>query len=465
MSPSAPHETGPRPPSPTTPAEAGATDAKPIQNVGAGATDSPLPRFIAPLLGPPLAGVFAAAARYRARAYDQGRRPVARVDRPVISVGNLSAGGTGKTPAVQWVVRRLQEAGLRPAIALRGYRGQNPPPSADPRFVAAVTLNPGECAGRRPAVLSDEAQEHRLRAPGVPVLVNPDRAAAIRACLAGSNDSDAATAAAPDVFVLDDGFQHRRLHRDFDLVLIDVSRPAWRDRPLPWGYLREPPAALARAHAVALTRLNEPDPDDVLRHLAEAKRRLSGNLDEHTLVVGFRHAWSGLRVMADATRSGPSGVGRPDSLLPVEWLQGRRIVVACAIGNPAAFVRQAEAAGADVRGRVIRGDHAPWRRRDFDHLAALAARARAEGVLTTLKDWVKMERTATATATQATGSGAEDAPGPRLPCPILCPVLDLLPAAGCEDACAALADRLVAIGRRAKPDAVRGVDPASAAST
>lgn len=179
-----------------------------------------------------LAAAMERAVARRNAAFDAGRRPLVRVDRPVISVGNLSVGGTGKTPMVEWVVRSLLADGLRPAIVARGYRR---------RDSGLVVVHDGE------SVVADAAQggdEPLLlaRRCDVPVVVARYKA-------------DAAVYAAGflpcDVVVVDDGFQHRSLHRDLDIVLVDQATLA-RPWLLPRGRLREPLASLGRADAAVL---------------------------------------------------------------------------------------------------------------------------------------------------------------------------------------------------------------------
>lgn len=181
-----------------------------------GSRSAPLPGPLGRLAG----AIYAREIRRRNRAYDRGGR-VTRLDRPVISVGNLSAGGTGKTPMVMKLATALLEAGHHPCIAMRGYKA---------------------AAGR-----SDEAEEYRARLVNVPVVAQPDRISGLRALFATEVGRDV------DVVLLDDGFQHRRLARDLDIVLVDATRSPFEDRLLPAGYLREPPASLERAQAVVIT--------------------------------------------------------------------------------------------------------------------------------------------------------------------------------------------------------------------
>ncbi|RMH23957.1 MAG: tetraacyldisaccharide 4'-kinase [Planctomycetota bacterium] len=287
-------------------------------------------------LGAPAAALFGLAVARRNARYDRGVG-VTRAPMPVVCVGNLTVGGVGKSPMVRWVVGRLQQAGHAPAIVLRGF---------------------GARAG-----VSDEAEEHRALTPGVPVVVNPDRAAAVREL------ADRPAAERPSCVVLDDGFQHRRLARDLDVVLIDARRNPWRDRLLPAGRLREPPASLARAGVVVLTHTDRAGPDD----LAEIERRVA-RAAPGVPIARSRHAWARLVVEAR------DGAELAES---VEWLSGRRVFVACGIGSPGQFMERVRAAGAHVVGTLAVRDHAPFPR---GRLARAVRDAGADAIVSTLKD-------------------------------------------------------------------------------
>jgi tetraacyldisaccharide 4'-kinase len=246
---------------------------------------------------------------------------VARLPVPVVSVGNLVAGGTGKTPFVAWLAARLLADGRRPGILARGYGA----PAAE-------------------GGLSDEgAVLRQLLGDGVPQVEEADRRRGGERLLRERPDLD--------VVLLDDGFQHRRLHRDVDLVLLDATCPFGFGHLLPRGLLREPPSALGRASAVVVTRSDLGPVPDVSR-------------------------WTAAPVVT--TR-----------LVPRGSLRGRRVFAASAIGNPDAYRRTIEAAGGEVVGRSSLPDHAPLPEAVWEGWARDAKAARADLVVVTRKDAVK----------------------------------------------------------------------------
>ena len=290
------------------------------------------------MIGRAVEPVYRAVLAHRNRAFDAGRG-VERVDVPVISIGNLSVGGTGKTPMVMWVVERLRALGRSPAIAMRGY-------------------------GAKRDGVSDEQAEYLDRFPGIPVVAQPDRIAGLRGLDQGSFDC----------VVLDDGFQHRRIARDLDIVLIDATRDAFADRCLPAGWLREPVDSVARAGAVVITRSDLVDAA-LVAQMEHAVRAIAPRM-----VIGRAvHAWDRLGIVD------PTGAHRE---APVAWMRGQRIVVACGIANPEAFAAQVARAGAAILGTVALPDHAPWSEADVARVAALASGA--DGIVVTEKDWVKI---------------------------------------------------------------------------
>ena len=266
-------------------------------------------RWLRPLTLP-ASLMYATAIASRNRRFDRGKG-VVRIDRPVISVGNITTGGTGKTPMVAWIARCLLQQGRRPVIAMRGYKSQ-------------------------PGQRGDEELEYRHTLPEVEVLANPDRIAALRAYQPRHPDVDCV--------VLDDGFQHRRLHR-------------------------EPPLALARASAVIVTHA-----DDIDAGIAQDIDRWHGKPP----IAWARHAWRQLQIHAKHAGD-----------LPIAWLKGKRVLTMFGIGNPAAVRAQVEAAGAKIMVDIPAGDH-----ERFDIAKLATARGLCDGLdamVVTRKDWVKIE--------------------------------------------------------------------------
>jgi tetraacyldisaccharide 4'-kinase len=287
----------------------------------------------------PLSAVYGAVIRARNARFDRGLG-VHRVPRPVISVGNVTTGGTGKTPMVMWIVERMLARGRRPVIAMRGY-------------------------GARPGDAGDEELEYREKfGASVPIVAHPDRVAALNRFFA---DADRAEF---DAVVLDDAFQHRRIHRDLDLVLIDATADTLHDRLLPAGRLREPLGGLRRAHGVVVTRAERVD-----EALAREIERFHGRPP----LAWATHVWSHVHVHE-------SGTTRSE---PVEWLQGRRVVVMLGVGNPGAIERQLQRAGAVITRRIAARDHAKYHDDRVRAVLASAAGA-ADAIVITSKDWMKI---------------------------------------------------------------------------
>jgi tetraacyldisaccharide 4'-kinase len=260
-------------------------------------------------------------------AYERGLRTTHRADIPVISVGNLAVGGAGKTPVSAWLVSRLREEGQRPAVVMRGY-GQ------------------------------DELLLHAELNPGVPVLASPDRAAGV---------AQAARQGAT-VAVLDDAFQHRRLERDLDLVLVGVESLRRPLRLLPRGPWREGLAALRRADLVALVRRTAP-----AEEAEEQAARLSARLE--VPLLRLRLAPSPLIPLAG-----------PSERRPLADLAGTEVLAVASVAWPEELAAFLEAEGARVE-RAFFPDHHPYTR---EEVAELQRRARGRPVVTTQKDAVKL---------------------------------------------------------------------------
>lgn len=277
----------------------------------------------------PAWGVYRAGVAFRNAAFDLGLRHPVHLTVPVISVGNLIAGGTGKTPLARLLARRCRERGQRPAILSRGYRGRD--------------------------AVNDEA----LLVEECPVVCDPDRAAGGRR----------AAAAGATCLILDDGFQHRQFHRDLDLVLIDATRP-WGGGVLPLGYAREGREALKRAHALVMTRQELVTPVERLA--------LEGQLAAFGKPL--------IRMMAERSRLEPLQGGIPAD---PGVLQDRPVLLASGLGNPQGFERCALRHGWRVVASLRFPDHHRYDRADADLLAAEAGRRGATLVITA-KDAVKL---------------------------------------------------------------------------
>ena len=300
-------------------------------------SQGPLPRFLSPF------GYLAARAYHLGWSFDVRRQlhgGPARVGAPVISIGNLTVGGTGKTPFCSLLADGLHEAGASPAIAMRGYRADR-------------------TGG------SDEAEEYRQKHPWLPVLVGADRVTTIREALARKGN-------APDVILLDDGFQHRRLHRDLDIVLVDALRPGLDGDLLPNGWLREPARSLERADLVVVTRSGG---DDGRVH--DLIRRHRGVGHDATC----RHGWSHIDVYE-------SGVHK-DVIDPASC-PGRKVVVCSGLGNPASLVDHVTESGMNVVEHLAFSDHVHYGPAELESIRHAAAGA--DAVLTSAKDWVKLAR-------------------------------------------------------------------------
>lgn len=293
------------------------------------------PRPLAWLLGWP----YATALRARRLAYRHRLLPCRSVSVPVVSVGNLTVGGTGKTPMVAWLVEQLRELGRTPAVLTRGYKAR--------------------------AGLSDEAELLR-QLTGAHVVVHPDRyLGALRAI---ANDAD--------VLVLDDGFQHRRLRRNLDIVLIDAtnpfgSGPVWRGYCLPLGRMRESVSALADADAVVLTRTDLMDP------------AWSAAL-EAWLMDRFGHL-----VLASAVHQPTAVIDPQGKAYPPEHLAGTSAVAFAGLGNPMGFAGTLVQVGLDLKATLPLKDHVHYDARTLGMLAEAARKASADILITTRKDAVK----------------------------------------------------------------------------
>jgi tetraacyldisaccharide 4'-kinase len=284
-----------------------------------------------------LAWPYGAAVSLRNLAFDRGWKHAGRAAVPVVAIGNLTVGGTGKTPTVEWVARWYRERQLRVAILSRGY---------------------GQAGG-----MNDEGRVLEENLPDVPHLQDADR---LRLAQIAVEELES------QLLVLDDGFQHRRLRRDLDVVLLDALDPFGLGRLLPRGLLREPVSALRRAGVVVLSRADLIAGPERRAIRAQAERR-AGPLRW----VEARHAPRDL-TGADGTAD------------PLSGLAGRAVAAFCGIGNPEGFRRTLQSLGVELRGFRVFPDHHAYTAADVAGLASWVKGTGAELALTTQKDSVKL---------------------------------------------------------------------------
>jgi tetraacyldisaccharide 4'-kinase len=287
----------------------------------------------------PFSLLYYAATTVRNAVYDLGLLSPVRVDAPVVSVGNLTVGGTGKTPLVILLANRAVAAGKRVAIVARGY---------------------GAVADAHGA--TDEVVLMAARCPGAKLVVAPDKLLGARQAAAGG----------AELILVDDGMQHRRLHRDMNIVMLDARAPFGNGMVLPAGSLREPAAGQARADLVVLT--HGETLTDSERVAVEASVRA---FSRAVPLVWARHAPVGVRSVA----GGP--------LQTAHSLAGRSVFLCCGIASPAGFRQTVEQLGAPVAGLLAFGDHHDFTPED---LASVRGQARDHLILCTEKDAVKLAR-------------------------------------------------------------------------
>jgi tetraacyldisaccharide 4'-kinase len=271
--------------------------------------------------------------------YDRGIFATHDLGRRTISVGNITTGGTGKTPVVRWLCEQLKKRSRHPAILLRGYGG---------------------------GTFSDEAQLLKDSLIQVPVQANPSRTTGAAQVLKDHPDVD--------VFVLDDAFQHRKVRRDFNLVLISATQPFGFGHVLPRGLLRESLRGLARADAFLITRSSLV----LVERLLEIERFLS---EHHPSVPVFHSDHRISKIWMPVT----------DEESALKSYEVERVFLTAGIGDPAAFAKLIAGFGCHVVGTYWVADHHVLTKREIILIGKQAQEANADIVLTTEKDWVKMK--------------------------------------------------------------------------
>ena len=284
------------------------------------------------------------AVKLRNLMYSAGWLKAHRAQAVVISIGNITTGGTGKTPLVIWLCRQMI-SDYQCAILTRGYKTRK----------------------QEPEHLTDEPAIFAGSCPEAKVVVNPDRV---------SGAEEAAIKFGSKVLIMDDGFQHRRLARDLDIVAIDALLPFGYDKILPAGLLREPVSSIKRADAVVITRCDQVIENE-LSKLEEKLRLINPNM----VIAQSVHAPAYIRSIDDKE-------------IDIEELKGKKVYAFCGIGNPESFLRTVKTLGAEIVGSKIFNDHYHYSEACIADIFEQAEKLKADLILTTQKDQNKINRAA-----------------------------------------------------------------------
>ena len=301
---------------------------------------------------PPLSLLYGAVTRTRLSLYRRGTFHTTKLDRPVISIGNITTGGTGKTPLVEYVARTLASQGKKVCILTRGYGRK------DPHLQVIVSDGYGVLAS--PSEAGDEPHLLATKLTGLAAVISSaDRIAAGREAI-----KDFGT----DCFVLDDGFQHLRLARDLNVVTVDATNPWGGGRLLPHGRLRESVEGMSRADCVVITRCDHVESVDTLQ--AEISKLIKGRpIFESQMRL----------VRVTPLKNGGESLAPP-----------ARVGAFCAVGNPASFFDMLRRAGYEIAVEKSFPDHHVYSQEEIDAISRAARDAGAEVLVTTAKDAVKL---------------------------------------------------------------------------
>ncbi|MBN2593955.1 MAG: tetraacyldisaccharide 4'-kinase [Sedimentisphaerales bacterium] len=262
------------------------------------------------------------------------------VDASILCVGNITTGGTGKTPLVAWLCNLISQ-NYKCAILTRGYKAKS---QESKDFKDEIAILAESC-------------------PGAEVIVNPDRVAGAAEAI------DKYTA---DVLIMDDGFQHRRLARDLDIIAIDATQPFGYGKVLPAGLLREPVSSLKRAGAIVITRCDQVT-DAELDKLETKLRAIKSDM-----------------VIAKSVHAPVYAKSKDDKEISIEQLKGKKVFAFCGIGNPDAFLNTIKSLGAKPAGSAVFDDHHHYTSTCLTEITERAKELGADLILTTQKDWTKV---------------------------------------------------------------------------
>jgi tetraacyldisaccharide 4'-kinase len=306
----------------------------------------------------PLSGLYGVAMKARCALFRRGLFHVHKAGAPVISVGNITTGGTGKTTLVEWIARTLARRQKRVCILTRGYGRQHPKARVVVSNGSQIFSDARE-AGDEPLLLAEKLKSEAA------VICDVDRVEAARWAI---QNLDA------DLFILDDGFQHLRLARDLNILVIDATNPRGNGRLLPAGNLRESPDQLARADCIVITRA-----DDVAQ--AEALQCEIHQLSKGRPVFLSRMKIDGLRRLSSEMNQ---------SSVSTDELKSGPVAAFCGVGNPESFFAQLRRAGFHLSYTKAFRDHHVYRQTDLDRVIDESTVRGAHALLTTAKDEVKL---------------------------------------------------------------------------
>jgi len=298
-----------------------------------------------------LSGIYFLLWRCRLFLYEHKILPTKRVNAFVVSVGNLTVGGTGKTPVTLFLAQQYQAKGSRVGIVSRGYRGRYKAP--------VVVVSDGQSVLEPPQIVGDEPVMMARRLNGVPIVVSRDRVLGCQWLIDHFKI---------DLILLDDGFQHIRLHRDLNILLMDATQTNYF--LLPKGPMREPIFAAHRANIVIVTRQDCASPPF---NMPEGSGFDSPILQTSFYPVGL------MPLKGGASR-------------PISTLSGEPIIAVCGIGNPSAFIKMLEQLGAKIYETILFPDHHHYTEADMQGIGIKAKSLGAKTIITTEKDAIKIER-------------------------------------------------------------------------
>lgn len=287
--------------------------------------------------------------------YRIGLRKRCRLGVPVISVGNLTCGGTGKTPAVQAICRTLKEQGVSVVVLSRGHGGSSR---------GTTVASDGSNILSASAEVGDEPILLARTLPGIPVVVGKDRRESGRLAIDRFS---------PDVIVLDDGLQYWQLHRDLDIIILNAGKPFGSGFVLPTGDLREPISGLRRAGLVLLTGTHSVE-DDLLAVGAAVSMRAPG-----VPILAANHQPVCIKNTETAECKN------------LDWISGREVFAFCGIGQPESFLRSLRDLHASIGGNLVFPDHYRLSDRDITAIIDGAKACGAEAIITTEKDFARLD--------------------------------------------------------------------------